>query len=104
MYVCVYYILMLVSPLELLYMTIPYYAKPYDTALRRPRNLSGKLALVTGGDSGLGFSIALAMAKRGAEAGSLRSAFCGSKMQKKHPQKWWVYHRVYHMKPTGWLF
>ena len=34
-----------------------------------PRNLSGKLALVTGGDSGLGFSIALAMAKRGAEAG-----------------------------------
>lgn len=31
------------------------------------QNLSGKLALVTGGDSGLGFSIALAMAKRGAE-------------------------------------
>eukprot|EP00434_Breviolum_minutum_P028158 symbB.v1.2.024913.t1/scaffold2391.1/size80316/1 len=31
------------------------------------RNLSGKFALVTGGDSGLGFSIALALAKRGAE-------------------------------------
>lgn len=37
-----------------------------DDILQGP-NLSGKLALVTGGDSGLGFSIALAMAKRGAE-------------------------------------
>lgn len=34
-----------------------------------PRNLSGKFALVTGGDSGLGFSIALALAKHGAEVG-----------------------------------
>eukprot|EP00438_Fugacium_kawagutii_P001427 Skav204998 [mRNA] locus=scaffold3521:17926:21166:- [translate_table: standard] len=45
----------------------------YDVAVNETlvalENLTGKLALVTGGDSGLGFSIALAMAKRGAEAG-----------------------------------
>ena len=32
------------------------------------RNLTRKLAIVTGGDSGLGFATALSLAKRGAKA------------------------------------